>query len=111
MLQFVFIRLDLCPDVFNFSLCLRAKKGFSTKSAQIIIPIHINKHSQQVIGNSIDRPIESIIKLYGNLLAESKAIAKGWCLTFTQGNVKNSALKKLVEKTKKVGFYEISEKP
>jgi len=80
----------------------------TSEPAQLIRPAIVNKHSQQVIGNLIDQPIETTIKLYEKLLAESKAIAESWCLTFSPEVVKDSALKQLAEKAKKAGFYEIT---
>lgn len=79
-------------------------------STQVIRPAIVNKHSHQVIGNSTDQQVETIIKLYEKLLAESKAVAEGWCLTLNPDGRKTSALKKLAEKAKKTGFYEISGK-
>jgi hypothetical protein len=84
--------------------------GNTSESAQVIRPAIVNKHSRQLIGNSIDQPVETTIKLYEKLLAESKAAAEGWCLTLNPRDRKTSALKKLAEKSKKAGFYEISGK-
>jgi hypothetical protein len=53
--------------------------GKSSEEVQTIRPAIVNKRSQQVIGNSIDQPIETTIKRYEELLEESKAIAEGWC--------------------------------
>lgn len=83
--------------------------GNSTESAEAIRPAIVNKHSQQVIGNSIDQPIETAIKAYEKLLAESKTIAEGWCLTFDHRDGKTAVLKELAEKARKAGFYEIAE--
>jgi hypothetical protein len=71
-------------------------------------PAIINKHSQQVIGNSIDQPVATTIKQYEELLAKSKAIAEGWCLTFNPRGRQSSALKQLAEKSEKAGFYDIT---
>jgi hypothetical protein len=93
--------------VFFYEIVTSAN-GNTSEPAQVIRPVIVNKHSQQVIGNSLDQPIETTIKLYEKLLADSKAIAEGWCLTLNPRDRKTSAFKKLAEKTKKAGFYEIS---
>lgn len=54
--------------------------------------------------------VETAIKLYEELLAKSKAIAEGWCLTFNTEDVKDSALKKLAEKRRKLVFSKSSKK-
>jgi hypothetical protein len=82
----------------------------TSESAQLIRPVIVNKHSQQVIGNSIDQSVDTTIKEYEKLLAESKDIAEGWCLTLNPRDGKTSALKELAGKAKKAGFYEISGK-
>jgi hypothetical protein len=96
--------------VFFYEVVTSGNGDVSPESAQMIRPAIVNKHSQQVIGNSIDQPVETTIKLYEKLLAESKAAAEGWCLTLNPRDRKASALKKLAEKAKKAGFYEISGK-
>ncbi len=68
----------------------------------------INKFSRQVIGNSSDQTIENVIQTYEKLLAESKNIAEGWCLTLNLKGTESSALKTLAEKAAQTGFYEIS---
>jgi hypothetical protein len=82
-----------------------------SETSQNIRPLIINRHSAQVIGNSTEQPIESIIKLYEDLLSQSKAIAEGWCLTFDPAARQGLAFKKLAEKAKKAGFYEIVDEP
>jgi hypothetical protein len=67
----------------------------TAEPAQVIRPVIVNKNSQQVIGNSIDQPVEATTKLYERLLAESKAAAEGWCLTLNPHNKKSSVLKRL----------------
>jgi len=47
-----------------------------------ILPLSINRHSAQVIENYTEQPSESIVKLYEDLLSQSKRITEGWCLTF-----------------------------
>jgi len=93
--------------VFFYEVVTSGDGNVSSEPTQIIRPAIINKHSQQVIGNSIDQPIEAIIKLYEDLLAESKAVAESWCLTLNPRGKQVSALKQLAEKAKKAGFYEI----
>jgi hypothetical protein len=83
-----------------------ADSSISTEKLRVII---INKHSGQVIGNSTQQPVDTIIKLYQDMLAESKEIAEDWCLTFSLGRKKKSRLKKLEEKAIAAGFYEILE--
>jgi hypothetical protein len=70
----------------------------NSETSQKNRPLIINKHSTQVIGNSTDQPIESIIKLYEDLLSQGKAIAEGWCLTFDLAARQGVALKKLAVK-------------
>ena len=96
--------------VFFYEVVTSGDVNVSLEPSQIIRPAIINKHSQQVIGNSIDQPIEAIIKLYEILLTESKAAAEGWCLTLNPRGKQVSALKQLADKAKKAGFYEIAEK-
>jgi hypothetical protein len=87
---------------------ITTSKG-NSETSQNISPLIINRHSAQVIGNSTDQPIESIIKLYEDLLSQSKRIAEGWCLTFDPAARQSLAFKKLAEKAKKAGFYEITD--
>jgi hypothetical protein len=94
--------------VFFYEVIISCGGSVSSGSAQKIRTVIVNKHSHQVIGNSIDQPIETTIKLYETLLAESKAVAEGWCLTFNPRGRKNSALMQLAEKATKAGFFEIS---
>ncbi len=79
------------------------------EAPQNIRPLIINKLSGQVIGNSTDKSIESILKLYEELLSKRKAIAEGWCLTFDPRARQSSPLKKLAEKAMNSGFYEITD--
>jgi hypothetical protein len=95
--------------IFFYEIITTSKRNSET--SQNIRPLIINKHSAQVIGNSTEQPIESIIKLYEDLLSKRKAIAEGWCLTFDPAARQSSALKKLAEKAKKAGFYEIIDEP
>jgi hypothetical protein len=96
--------------VFFYEVVTFGDGKISSESAQVIRSAIVNKHSQQVIGNSIDQPVETTIKLYEKLPPDSKAAAEGWCLTLNPHNKRSSVLKKLAEKAKKAGFYEISEK-
>jgi hypothetical protein len=94
--------------VFFYEVIISCGGSVSSGSAQVMRPAIINKHSQQVIGNSIDQPVATTIKQYEELLAKSKAIAEGWCLTFNPRGRQSSALKQLAEKSEKAGFYDIT---
>jgi len=94
--------------VFLYEVIVSCGGSVSSGPARKIRLAIINKFSSQVIGNSSDQPVESIVQTYEKLLAERKSIAENWCLILNPKDTKSTALKTLAEKAAQAGFYEIS---
>ena len=70
--------------------------------------IIVNKYVEQVIESSIEYPPTRLIEIYENLLAESQATEKDWCLTMSFPLPwKYFGKQRLAKKAKEMGLYEI----
>jgi len=70
--------------------------------------IIVNKHSNQVIGSSVDYTPERFIDIYENLLAKSQAAGQNWCRAMSLPFPwKSSGRERLARKAKEMGLYEL----
>jgi hypothetical protein len=75
------------------------------------LPYHliiVNKHSNQIIGSSIEYTPERFIDIYENLLAKNQAQGQNWCLSMSLPFPwKRSGRERLATKAKDMGLYEL----
>lgn len=70
--------------------------------------IIVNKHSNQIIGSSIEYTPERFIDIYENLLAKNQAQGQNWCLSMSSPFPwKRSGRERLATKAKDMGLYEL----
>jgi len=86
--------------------------GGSASTTSAIPPwVIVNKHSQQVVANSVVSDVEQFVRLYENLLAQNQARSRKWCGTIPTPFPWNLWRKRTVaELAKDGGFYEIGGK-